>query len=671
MRIKRLELTRFGKFREEAVTFEQGLDVISAPNEYGKTTLTDAIRFCLYGFEKKRTRGETPPEESDLVKYQPWGSHEGIAAAMIVETEGGTQYRIERQTDEKGRGSVGMFRAGEKMAVAETPGEFLLGMDAATFRNVYCMRPSGDAPGRTDRMEIAMQNLAATGSEDVSFEAVMAALVQERSQYTSMHRNTGKLPEANRKKAAAEDEAARLGIRLREMDVRTGAELDAETAAAEREIAEMTTVLDGHKAYDAYRRRQRRAALQAEMQEIEEELKKLPATDETALGEAAAQLSQIERAEARLEQAQEIANGEREEPPQRPEDIPAPSQSGRIAGFVMIAAAAVSGAAAIVTRWYLLFIAAAALIAAGTAIILSGAKKRAAYQREYAAAETTLRTYKQRAEAREEEAQAAREEWQRVCRDAAPVLARAGVKDRAELDAAYRALREISTLTSRRAACAARLEDLPDAAEDGAAVTVPPEIGREQAEARLEAARRKKNALMQEKAETGALRERRDATLRLRREQEDNIADLKREIERMAAAQAAADLAIEALKEAQKQMQQDYAPILQKAISRRMAMLTGGKYDNVSVDRDMHIRILADGALQPLGYFSSGTVAAAHLALRLSLAEILENEKKEPAPFLIDDAFQALDDDRARAARECLEAAGGERQILFFTCKNI
>jgi DNA repair exonuclease SbcCD ATPase subunit len=47
--ITRLELTNFKCFRSKEITFDQDITTIRGRNGVGKTTIADAILFCLFG----------------------------------------------------------------------------------------------------------------------------------------------------------------------------------------------------------------------------------------------------------------------------------------------------------------------------------------------------------------------------------------------------------------------------------------------------------------------------------------------------------------------------------------------------------------------------------------------------------------------------------------------
>ena len=104
-------------------------------------------------------------------------------------------------------------------------------------------------------------------------------------------------------------------------------------------------------------------------------------------------------------------------------------------------------------------------------------------------------------------------------------------------------------------------------------------------------------------------------------------------------------------------------------MSGKLSLLTDGKYDTVMLDEDLSVRIKAEGGMRELEYFSTGTKDAAMLALRLSLAEILEREKK--LPLIFDDPFLHLDNDRFSILLKYLQKAGKERQILLLSCREI
>ena len=69
MKIRKLTAS-FGKLENESLSFHEGLNVIYAPNESGKSTWCAFIRTMLYGIDtSERSRAGHLP---DKLRYAPW-----------------------------------------------------------------------------------------------------------------------------------------------------------------------------------------------------------------------------------------------------------------------------------------------------------------------------------------------------------------------------------------------------------------------------------------------------------------------------------------------------------------------------------------------------------------------------------------------------------------------
>ena len=66
MKFRRLDAT-FGKLDHSTLTFSEGLNIIEAPNESGKSTMLAFLRAMLYGLPT-RERGAL----ADKNRYAPW-----------------------------------------------------------------------------------------------------------------------------------------------------------------------------------------------------------------------------------------------------------------------------------------------------------------------------------------------------------------------------------------------------------------------------------------------------------------------------------------------------------------------------------------------------------------------------------------------------------------------
>jgi uncharacterized protein YhaN len=72
MILRSLELKHFGKFAEKTFEFCRGMNLVTGPNEAGKSTLMEAIPAVLFGMRNKE-------------RFKPWGRNGSCAAALVLE----------------------------------------------------------------------------------------------------------------------------------------------------------------------------------------------------------------------------------------------------------------------------------------------------------------------------------------------------------------------------------------------------------------------------------------------------------------------------------------------------------------------------------------------------------------------------------------------------------
>lgn len=134
---------------------------------------------------------------------------------------------------------------------------------------------------------------------------------------------------------------------------------------------------------------------------------------------------------------------------------------------------------------------------------------------------------------------------------------------------------------------------------------------------------------------------------------------------------SAITLAIDTLREADAEIQSRFSPALGKTAAEYMQFLTGGRYDEVFLNRDFTAQAKADGDImaRDSGYLSAGTLDLMYLSIRLAVCE-LAMSKEEPCPLIIDDALVNLDDERFDRAIELLKRISRERQVILFNCRG-
>ena len=176
MRIYKMTAT-FGKLEHETLTLEPGLNVITAPNEWGKSTWCAFLVAMLYGLD---TRAKTTKTNlADKERYVPW-SGSPMAGRMDIHWKG-RDIAIERTT--KGRIPLGEFRAYETdtgLAVPELTaancGQLLLGVEQSVYRRSGFIRLS-DLPVTADEdLRRRLNALVTTGDASGDAERLAKAL---------------------------------------------------------------------------------------------------------------------------------------------------------------------------------------------------------------------------------------------------------------------------------------------------------------------------------------------------------------------------------------------------------------------------------------------------------------------------------------------------------------
>ena len=192
MIVRRL-LASFGTLNHRELRLGPGLNIITAPNESGKSTWCAFLRTMLYGVNTL-DRDKTG-YLSDKTRYRPWS---GAAMEGSIElVYKGKAITIER----KAHGSAPMkqFRAfstetGEKLdwLSPEDAGELLTGVSERIFERSAFIRQSGLCVSQTAELEKRIASLVSTGDEQSSYTEADERLRtwQRRRRYNK----TGLLP---------------------------------------------------------------------------------------------------------------------------------------------------------------------------------------------------------------------------------------------------------------------------------------------------------------------------------------------------------------------------------------------------------------------------------------------------------------------------------------------
>jgi len=723
MRIKKLRAS-FGALQNDELVLEEGLNLICAPNEGGKSTWSAFLRAMLYGINtKERDRQGFIAEKK---RYQPWSGAAMEGTAELVWQ--GKDITLRRGP--KGSVPFGKFEAVYTGTAEPVPGltgencgETLTGVPREVYERSAFVGQGRAAIDGSPALEARVSALVSSGEEDVSYSQVERRLRDWRNR--RQHNKTGLIPKLEGELSLLEDTLSRQAKAHR---------LAQETRREMERLEGELSLLEGER--DLYlsraqaERRRRYEAAQADLAQAQEQVKALeekrtlhgaPPSRE-ALRQAQEELNTLNTVSANRKLTQHQAEEARQEAQRAAAAAVDPVFSGLTAEEAGQRAAQDAEQARQIpgpALWTLGLIAAGLLLAVlpwllvqsplpllgvglalaavgGVMLALSLRRRQAAQQNRaallarYEASSpeeilTRASSYRERqaaadqAEQKRRTVEAALAELTRQQEEMkARLLALThtfapNVTDTFGISAAIsRALGLEEQLTTARVRLegAQRLAESlprPDAGALSPAAGPEPRFDPAETAARLSAAQdelaRLRTALATAQGELNTLGD--PDLFRLRRE------ELLEELARRREEYEALTLALEGLEEARASLQARFSPALNQCAGEILGSLTGGKYDQVTLTRQFEALAQTREDLSPRRALtlSQGTADQLYLAVRLAVCR-LALAGEEPVPLVLDDALANFDDGRCALALDFLARLGREQQILLFTCHS-
>ena len=184
----------FGKLQGRTLELKEGLNILQAPNETGKSTWCAFLLSMFYGINsREREKAGFIP---DKIRYAPWS---GTAMSGRIDcTTNGKDLTLTRSTRRQ-TAPMGEFKAvytGTGDLVPEltgpTCGEMLLGVNREIFERSAFIRQSGLAISQDASLERRIAALITSGEEEVSYSEAADALKKQLNR--RRHNKTGQLP---------------------------------------------------------------------------------------------------------------------------------------------------------------------------------------------------------------------------------------------------------------------------------------------------------------------------------------------------------------------------------------------------------------------------------------------------------------------------------------------
>ena len=695
----------FGKLQNDTLTLKPGLNIIEAPNEWGKSTWCAFLVSMLYGVDTKART--TKDALADKEHYKPW-SGSPMSGSMDIDWNG-RRITIQRRT--KGRIPMGDFYAFEtdtglevKELTAENCGQQLLGVERSVFTRSGFLRFS-DLPVEQDEALRSRLNALVTTGDESGTAQMLGQKLKELKNKCRFNRS-GLLPQAEAQRDELERRIGQQDALLHQVS---------QLQTRQKQLEQWQADLQNHKVALAYAgakdnaQRLHQAEIAAEQSRLalaalEEQCAVLPDQEaaERAIQEAstlAREASSMQMEAQMLPPAPAVPQAPAMFAGQTPEEALSQAKADReginsvpvtkasplllILGLIL---AAVGGALCVWTLPVgIITLCIGGILAVAGGVIFARQKSKAAVHKQKLDA-LTLRYGTGDADKWVSLAQGYADAWTSYRQDLAEYNALRG-----DLDARRQALNEkmealggdVALIAERNRQIIRTWETLDNTRRQD-----------QQAQSHLKTLRSmvkevtppaQPDNLSYTEAETDrmlsdAAFELRQVTQKLgqyqgqveavgnRAQAEQALAQLRSRIRKLEQTYAALNYAQEALAGATAQLQRRFAPRITKQAQELFADLTAGRYQRLTLGEDLSMQASAQGedTLRSAQWRSDGTVDQLYLALRLAVAK----ELTPNAPLVLDDALVRFDDARLKAALSILDREAKNKQVLLFTCQN-
>ena len=682
MRVERISLRNFRRFREAEFSLGEGINVVKGPNESGKSTLLQAVLAALY-WKVDSTRRE-------VRESLTWGESDGFRLELEGSVDGG-RFRLAK--DFSARRATLTWEDGETTDQARIEervrGWLGLGSEAA-FRATAGIRQDEVALIGEGKKQLG-ESLQVTVSGSQGGKGVLRARDALRKELGELLRgmrgaaakNPGPLAEVEERISILEarrEELARAAEARRNARRRL-AELEEEAAEARARMEVLETLardsqerLEIEEDIRDFHRRYGQLAMAAELFAEDEELAGLAETKYAGvrdlLERKRGELGDLELRRAGLAEQARMMRKKLEEA--------ASSRHASWAPWLLVLGmtAVLVGVAGVAFSPYLLLLAAPGIAFLLLALLPGG----------------YLGFLREGRLVRDLQVQVAALEERR--RDLAGELCRVVSRVGCDSPEAFDALRmEYLELLGRRKEIADKLEVLvPDGDVSGLeerARRLAVEVGMRERRlkelqgrfvdpVRLQEVLREKEALHRRLDELREERVRCEVALseeeveeELLRVEED-LAELRERKQRLSRRAEALRLAMDWLERSATDTLSSAARRLERLTGDYLERMTGGRYDKVIIDKstlDLSVWSREKGGPATPESLSRGTVDQLYLAARLSLVEIICGDRNPP--LLLDDPFVTFDGYRLRQAMELLRDYARSGQVVIFTCGDV
>lgn len=690
-RIERIEIVSFGKLQNFSLDLGEGINLLSAPNESGKSTLAAFLRYAFYGFADARKKELA---ENDKRLYTPWDTPR--AEGSVVVRKGGDSYRVFRSSvGTKETVEVTAVATGRPVFESEVPGVALFGVSEEVFSRTLFFRQLTVSHGKEKDGVLAeqLQNLAVSADEQVHSRQALDKLNKAKNELKGRG-GAGWIPRLEQECARLEHALADAKRERADWEALSSErqalreKLEQSRVSCERTEAEQRNL----ERWDAKQKCEQLRRIRGEADRAREAY---TASAEQARGDRGAltgllaQASALDAARLRAKDAEEaLFRAEQEMPPLR--SLSEDGVHGRAGVFpvLLIAGLLLAAAGIAMTVLRMLFIG-VPLLFAGIAAMVTGFVLRQRNIRLAAQEKERTEEAKRRAEmlnARVNDLRFAAERERASLQALESALTagyeKAGIPAPRTFDGQLLTAQLQEALTAceerdRRKAAYESAETAASIAEEGidlaalealASGATEPTRPRGEIERELTFFRQQQKLLTEKE---GMLR---DQIAALEGKSADpallagKLEATERKLEECKRRYDVYEAARAGIEEAADRLKSMAAPRLGEIAGRYFSASTGGKYEGLMTDTQLAMRVRENGIERESEFLSVGTRDCAALSLRLALVDLLFDGAG--MPILLDDAFGRLDDRRLEDTMRVLGASAELHQVLLLCCTD-
>ena len=180
MLIRKMSAT-FGRLQNQSLELQDGLNIIEAPNEAGKSTWCAFLSAMLFGINSRER--DKADFIADKNRFAPWAgvSMSGRLDCLAEDRELTLTRSTRRQTAPMGEFQAVYAGTGEPVPGLTGPscGETLLGVSREVFERSAFIRQAGLAITQDPGLERRIAALITSGEEDTSYSEALEALKKQ------------------------------------------------------------------------------------------------------------------------------------------------------------------------------------------------------------------------------------------------------------------------------------------------------------------------------------------------------------------------------------------------------------------------------------------------------------------------------------------------------------